>query len=136
MKNLQLKYEENADEMYMSAEQINFFKEKLLHWRNTMLAENDLYKTQLLRENTRLPDILDQSVEVMNRTMVVLEGQRSRMIIQQIAAALKRIEEGSYGYCLQSGEEIGLRRLLAWPIATLSVEAQEQQERRQRLFSV
>lgn len=128
-------YHPSVDEPYMSTCQLAFFKQKLLSWRDKVLAENNQYTFQLLQEIPIVPDQLDQSVEAMNRNMALLNGQRSRIIIQQINAALKRLEDGSYGYCLSSGEEIGLRRLLAWPITTLSLEAQELHERRLRLHS-
>ena len=129
------KYRPRENEPYMSARQINFFREQLLKWRALILRENSQYNSQLNQEMPHLADILDRSVEIMNRNMALLNGQRSRKILLQIGEALERIEDGSYGYCLQSGEEIGLRRLLAWPIATLSIDAQELLERRKRQYS-
>jgi len=135
MGNMALKYQPKSDEPYMSERQMAFFKEKLLSWREIVATESGQYAAQIQQETLRIPDPIDQSVEVMNRNMALLNGQRSRLIIQQINTALGRIEDGSYGYCLSSGEEIGLRRLLAWPIATLSVEVQELHERRMRQYS-
>lgn len=134
MTQIALKYQPDIDEPYMSERQLTYFKEALLDWLGKVSFANDQYAQQLYRETGRAPDLLDESVEVMNRTMALLNGQRSHQIIRQIKAALQRIEDGSYGYCLSSGEEIGLQRLLAWPVATLSVEAQEMHERRVRQF--
>jgi DnaK suppressor protein len=125
----------SVDEPYMSKRQLAFFKQKLRDWLNTMVIENGLYAAQIHEESSRTADLLDQTVEVMNRNLALVNGQRSDKLIQQIRAALQRIEDGTYGYCLSTGEEIGLKRLLAWPIATLSVEAQELRERRMRQFN-
>jgi DnaK suppressor protein len=125
----------SVDEPYMSKRQLAFFKQKLRDWLNTMVIENGLYAAQIHEESSRTADLLDQTVEVMNRNLALVNGQRSDKLIQQIRAALQRIEDGTYGYCLRTGEEIGLKRLLAWPIATLSVEAQELRERRMRQFN-
>ena len=134
MKQQALKFKPEVDEPYMSERQLDYFKNLLVDWLNKVSLENGQYAQQIYRETSRAPDLLDESVEVMNRNMALLNGQRSRQIMRQINAALKRIEDGSYGYCLSSGEEIGLQRLLAWPVATLSVEAQELHERRTRQF--
>ena len=125
----------SIDEPYMSKLQLAFFKQKLSDWLNTMVIENGLYAAQIYEESARTADLLDLTVEVMNRNLALVNGQRSDKLIQQIRAALQRIEDGTYGYCLRTGEEIGLKRLLAWPIATLSVEAQELRERRMRQFN-
>jgi DnaK suppressor protein len=85
------------------------------------------------QDPVRLPDLVDQSVKNMSREMTLVNAQRSRLLVAQINAALRRIEDGSFGYCLASGEEIGLKRLRAWPIATLSVEVQEDREQREKL---
>jgi DnaK suppressor protein len=107
----------------------------LLDWLHQVKTENSKYTSQIHEETARSADLLDQTVELISRNMALVNGQRSSKIIEQIKAALKRIEDGSYGYCLSTGEEIGLKRLLAWPIATLSVEAQELHEKRMRQFS-
>ena len=130
-----MKSQPNFDGAYMSEKQLDFFKQKLLDWLNQVETENTQYTSQILAETARTADLLDQTVELISRNMALVNGQRSGKIIEQIKAALKRIEEGSYGYCLSTGEEIGLKRLLAWPIATLSVDAQEQYEKRMRQFN-
>jgi DnaK suppressor protein len=130
-----LQSQPNFDGAYMSQEQLNYFKQQLLDWLNQVETDNTQYTSQILAETARTADLLDQSVELISRNMALVNGERSNKIIEQIKAALKRIEEGSYGYCLSTGEEIGLKRLLAWPIATLSVEAQELHEKRMRQFN-
>lgn len=130
-----LQSQPNFDGAYMSEKQLDFFKQKLLDWLNQVETENTQYTSQILAETAPIADLLDQTVELISRNMALVNGQRSSKIIEQIKAALKRIEEGSYGYCLSTGEEIGLKRLLAWPIATLSLEAQEQHEKRMRQFN-
>ena len=124
---------QNDSAAYMSTEQVDYFRQRLMAWRETVLNKNDQYNALIQSNPARLPDVIDQSVENMSRDMTLLNAQRSRRLVEQINAALKRIEDGSFGYCLVSGEEIGLQRLLAWPVATLSVDVQEDQERRQRL---
>jgi len=124
------------EEPYMSDAQVRYFRQRLLSWREAVLKKADQCDALLQQERqTRLPDLIDQSVESMSREMTLLNAQRSRRLVEQINAALVRINEGSFGYCLISGEEIGLRRLQAWPIATLAVDVQEQQERRQKMLA-
>lgn len=118
---------------YMSTEQLDYFRQRLEQWRETVLAKTDEYSTLMQQDPVRLPDLVDQSVKNMSREMTLVNAQRSRLLVAQINAALKRIEDGSFGYCLASGEEIGLKRLRAWPIATLSVEVQEDREQREKL---
>lgn len=118
----------SEDEPYMCEQHRSYFRAHLIRWRDSLSQESRNCRTQLNRENARVPDIIDQVTENACRNIVYINGQRSLMIIRQIDAALKRIEDGSYGYCLHSDEKIGLRRLLAWPIATLSITAQEELE--------
>jgi len=120
----------SEEEPYMCEQHRSYFRAQLTQWRDFMVNESRRGHSQLCRENSRVPDILDQVSEYTSRNIAYINGQRSLLIIRQIDAALERIEDGSYGYCLKSGEEIGLRRLLAWPIATLSIEAQEELEYR------
>lgn len=120
----------SEDEPYMCEQHRSYFRAHLIRWRDSLANESRHCRAQLNRENARVPDIIDQVTENASRNIVYINGQRSLMIIRQIDAALKRIEDGSYGYCLQSDEEIGVRRLLAWPIATLSITAQEELEYR------
>jgi DnaK suppressor protein len=123
----------NDSMAYMSTEQLDYFRQRLEQWRETVLAKTDEYSILMQQDPVRLPDLVDQSVKNMSREMTLVNAQRSRLLVAQINAALKRIEDGSFGYCLASGEEIGLKRLRAWPIATLSVEVQEDREQREKL---
>lgn len=123
----------NDSMAYMSTEQLDYFRQRLEEWRETVLAKTDEYSTLMQQDPVRLPDLVDQSVKNMSREMTLVNAQRSRLLVAQINAALKRIEDGSFGYCLASGEEIGLKRLRAWPIATLSVEVQQDRERLQKM---
>lgn len=118
----------SEEEPYMCEQHRLYFRAQLTQWRDFLVNESRRGHRQLHRENFRVPDILDQVAENTSRNIAYINGQRSLLIIRQIDAALARIEDGSYGYCLQSEEEIGLRRLLAWPIATLSIEAQKERE--------
>jgi DnaK suppressor protein len=124
----------SEQEPYMCEQHRSYFRAHLIQWRDSLVHESRRCHIQLHEENRRVPDIIDQVVENTTRNIAYINGQRSLMIIRQIDAALQRIEDGSYGYCLQSEEEIGLRRLLAWPIATLSITAQEEQEHRNSHF--
>ena len=118
----------SEDEPYMCEQHRSYFRAHLIRWKNILTDESRRCNTALHQENSRVPDIIDQVTENTSRNIAYINGQRSLLIIRQIDAALERIEDGSYGYCLQSDEEIGVRRLLAWPIATLSLEAQEELE--------
>lgn len=123
----------NDSAAYMSTEQLDYFRQRLEEWRETVLAKTDEYSTLMQQDPVRLPDLIDQSVKNMSREMTLVNAQRSRRLVAQINAAIERIRDGSFGYCLASGDEIGLKRLHAWPIATLSVEVQEDRERREKV---
>lgn len=118
----------SEEEPYMCEQQRSYFRAYLARWKKFLTDESRRCHTTLNQENNRVPDIIDQVTENASRNIAYMNGQRSLLLIRQIDAALERIEDGSYGYCLQSDEEIGVRRLLAWPIATLSLEAQEELE--------
>jgi DnaK suppressor protein len=127
--------EETADfnsEPYMNDQQQEYFRSKLTNWRKQLSTESRISLKRILDNDQPCGDILDQSVKDSNRAMDFLNRNRQQQLIKQIDAALGRLDDGSFGFCLESGEEIGLQRLLAYPIATLSVEAQEQRERRNR----
>ena len=117
---------------YMSEDQLAYFRSRLLRWRQVLLARERGGLAALAQESGRPADPIDQGGQDVNRQRLFEERQRGARLLREIDAALARIEDGSYGYCLESGEEIGLRRLEALPIATLSLEMQEQREHRQR----
>ena len=125
-------YLPNDTEIYMNSRQRDYFRHQLQQWRTRLRRESRESLERILDNPQPGGDLLDQSVYDSNRAMDFLARKRLEQTIGQIDAALARLQEGSYGYCLESGEEIGIKRLLAYPIATLSVEAQEFRERRVR----
>ena len=127
-------YRPGDDETYMSPRQVEYFRRKLLRWRDEILKGSGETLRQLKEEDTRLPDQSDWATAEMQRSFELRTRDRERKLLSKIDAALQRIEDGSYGYCEETMEPIGLRRLEARPIATLSIEAQERHERRERTF--
>ena len=120
------------EETYMNSRQREFFRHRLKQWRKRLQLESRQSLQQILDNAPQVGDLLDQSVHDANRVMDFLARKRLERTICQIDAALARLNDGSFGYCLETGEEIGIKRLLAYLIATLSVEAQEFREKRQR----
>ena len=125
-------YRPSEEEPFMNDSQIEYFREKLLDWKKSILSESkDTIKG--MKEETRIiPDVADRASEETDRALELRTRDRQRKLISKIDAALRRIDDGSYGFCEESGEPISLKRLDARPIATLSVEAQERHERRER----
>ena len=126
-------YRPADDEPFMNDTQVEYFRRKLLSWKNElMLDSKDTIET--LQDNTRaIPDISDRASEETDRALELRTRDRQRKLVSKIDSALRRIEEGDYGYCEETGEPISLRRLDARPIATMSLEAQERHERRERV---
>jgi len=127
-------YRPSEDEPYMNARQAEYFRRKLLSWRDDILRGSDVTLKQLREEDMRLPDQSDWASAEIQRSFELRTRDRERKLLSKIDAALKRIEDGSYGYCEETQEPIGIRRLEARPIATLSIEAQERHERRERVY--
>jgi len=127
-------YRPTEDEPYMNPRQAEYFRRKLLQWREDILRGSDVTLRQLKEEDMRLPDQSDWASAEIQRSFELRTRDRERKLLSKIEAALKRIEEGSYGYCEETQEPIGVRRLEARPIATLSIEAQERHERRERAY--
>ena len=125
-------YRPSEEEPYMNPRQVEYFRRKLVLWREQLLKESDETWNQLKEESIREIDIIDQGALELSMTLKLKTRDRSRKLIYKIDDALGRINNGTYGYCEQTGEEIGLRRLEARPIATLSIEAQEWHERMER----
>jgi DnaK suppressor protein len=117
----------------MSARQLQYFRKKLLQWREDILAESRETLSNLQTETENHPDLADRATSETDRALELRTRDRQRKLIGKIEAALRRIDDGSYGYCEDTGEPIGLARLDARPIATMSVEAQERHERRERV---
>lgn len=128
------KYRPNTKETFMNERQREYFRAKLLAWKEEILRESRETLTQLQVDNQNHSDIADRASSETDRAIELRARDRQRKLIAKIDAALKRIEEGTYGYCEETGEPISLKRLDARPIATLSIEAQEQHERRERVY--
>jgi DnaK suppressor protein len=125
-------YRPSEDEEFMNQQQLEYFRQKLLRWRAELLAESTETLHHLKEESLLKPDLTDRASLETERAIELRTRDRERKLISKIDAALTRIEDGSYGYCEESDEPIGLRRLEARPIATLSLEAQERHERMER----
>ena len=122
-------YTPSSDEEYMSPMQLEYFRRKLLDWRAELLQESDNTISHLKEENWQEPDINDRATLETDAALELRTRDRYRKLVNKIDAALARIADGSYGYCEDTGEEIGISRLEARPIATLTIEAQEKHER-------
>jgi DnaK suppressor protein len=126
-------YRPSDDEPFMNERQLAYFKQKLLDWKDEILRESRETVSNLQTETENHPDLVDRASSETDRALELRTRDRQRKLISKIDAALRRIEDGSYGYCEETGEPIGLARLEARPTATLSLEAQEQHERRERV---
>jgi RNA polymerase-binding transcription factor len=125
-------YRPSEDEEFMNPLQLEFFRQRLLRWRAELLAESSETLQHLKEESLSEPDIADRATLETDRFTELRTRDRERKLISKIDEALQRIEDGTYGYCEETDEPIGLRRLEARPIATLSLEAQERHERLER----
>jgi DnaK suppressor protein len=127
-------YQPSDDEPFMNERQREYFRSKLLTWKDEILHESKETLLSLQDENNVLPDLADRASTETDRALELRTRDRQRKLISKIEAALKRIDDGSYGFCEETGEPISLRRLDARPIATLSIEAQERHERREKVY--
>ena len=126
-------YKPTDDEEFMSDKQLEYFQKKLLDWKNSLLAEGK-ETIEGMQEGTRnIPDMADRASEETDRALELRTRDRQRKLVAKIESALRRIEDGSYGFCEVTGEPISLKRLEARPIATMSLEAQEQHERKEKV---
>ena len=126
-------YRPHDDEPFMNERQLKYFRNKLLAWKEDILRESRETVGHLQTETENHPDLADRASSETDRALELRTRDRQRKLINKIDAAIRRIEDGSYGYCEDTGEPIGLARLDARPIATLSLEAQERHERRERV---
>ena len=126
-------YRPRDDEPFMNERQQKYFRNKLLAWRDDILRESRETLGHLQAETENHPDVADRASSETDRSLELRTRDRQRKLINKIDSAIRRIEDGSYGYCEDTGEPIGLARLDARPIATLSLEAQERHERRERV---
>jgi DnaK suppressor protein len=125
-------YRPSDDEEFMSPLQVEYFRQKLLRWRAELLADSAETLKSLQEESLLKPDLTDRASLETERAIELRTRDRERKLISKIDAALVRLEDGTYGYCEETDEPIGIRRLEARPIATLSIEAQERHERMER----
>ena len=130
------KYIPNEKEEYMNAKQKAYFKSRLMEWKNEIIESNNksLYLKEVDHEISS-PDIIDQAASQTEKTVEMRTLNRQRKLISKIDQAIKRIKNDTYGYCEETGEPIGIKRLIARPIATLSIEAQEKHERNEKIFA-
>jgi DnaK suppressor protein len=127
-------YRPSEDEPFMNERQKAYFRRKLNDWKDDILHESKLTLDTLQQENSNHPDLADRASSETDRAVELRARDRQRKLISKIDAALSRIEDGTYGFCEETGEPISLQRLSARPIATMSVEAQERHERRERVY--
>ena len=127
-------YRPTEDEPFMNPRQREYFRAKLEDWRNEILKESRGTLDNLQEENQNHPDMADRASSESDRALELRTRDRQRKLISKIDAALKRIDDGTYGYCEETGDPIGIARLDARPIATLSLEAQEMPERREKVY--
>ena len=126
-------YKPSDDETFMNSRQLGYFKQKLLDWKDEILRESRETVSHLQKETENHPDLADRASSETDRSLELRTRDRQRKLIFKIDEALRRVDDGSYGYCEETGEPIGLARLDARPIAILSLEAQERHERRERV---
>jgi DnaK suppressor protein len=134
-KTIKKKYVPNSKEKYMCAKHKKFFTEELLKWKKDIIKANNL--GNLLNssdDNFSSADIVDQASSYTDKTVEMKSLNRSRKLISKINAALQRLKDGTYGFCEETSEPIGIKRLMARPVATLSIEAQEKHERDEKIF--
>ena len=130
------KYIPNEKEKYMSAKQKMYFKTRLIEWKNEIIESNNksLYLSEVDQEISS-PDIIDQASSQTEKTVEMRTLNRQRKLLTKIDQAIKKINNNTYGYCEETGEPIGLKRLIARPIAKLSIEAQEKHEKNEKIFA-
>ena len=130
------KYIPNSKEKYMCDKHKKFFKEKLINWKNEIIESNakGLYLNEVDREISSA-DVVDQASSQTEKTVEMRTLNRQIKLLSKINKAIKRINNDAYGYCEETGEPIGLKRLIARPIATLSIEAQEKHEKNEKIFA-
>lgn len=127
-------YKPNSKEEYMNEMQLEYFRQKLLLWKKELLAQSSDTLEELRQGGLNQPDDVDRASLETDKSLDLRTKDRARKLIIKIDQALSRIEDGEYGYCQETGEEIGVERLMARPIATLCIEAQERHERLEKTY--
>ena len=135
MTKLSKNYKPTQKEKFMNAKMKEYFRQKLVSWKKDLLKESSQTLNNLQSENEAKPDITDRASEEIDRSFELRTRDRERKLINKIDAALQRIEDGSYGYCDETGDPISIKRLEARPVATLSLEAQEMHEKAEKRIS-
>jgi RNA polymerase-binding protein DksA len=135
MTKLPKNYKPTKKEKFMNAKMKEYFRQKLVSWKKDLLKESSQTLNNLQNENEAKPDITDRASEEIDRSFELRTRDRERKLINKIDAALQRIEDGSYGYCDETGDPISIKRLEARPVATLSLEAQEMHEKAEKRIS-
>ena len=128
------RYRPDESEPFMNERQLTYFRQKLIGWKGDILREARETRSHLQNENRSHPDLADRASSESHRAVELRARDRQRKLIAKIDAALQRIETRAYGYCEETGDQISLKRLDARPIATLSIEAQERHEQRERVY--
>jgi len=128
-------YIPNTKEKYMCAKHKEYFRKVLEDWKKELTLQNDKILFNELDDNDTSADIVDQATSITGKAIEMRTVNRNKKLISKIESSLKKIKDGSYGYCEETGEEIGLKRLIARPIANLTVEAQEKHEREEKTFA-
>ena len=133
MATISKKYRPTKKEKFMNSKMKEYFRLKLIKWKKDLLKESSQTLTKLrIEENSPKPDLTDRATEEIERSFELKTRDRERKLINKINGALNRIDDGSYGYCEETGEPIGIKRLEARPVATLSLEAQEIHEKKEK----
>ena len=132
MTKLPKNYKPTQKEKFMNAKMKEYFRQKLVNWKNELLKESSQTLNNLQNENEAKPDITDRASDEIDRSFELRTRDRERKLINKIDAALQRIDDGSYGYCDETGDPISIKRLEARPVATMSLEAQEMHERAEK----
>ena len=128
-------YKPTAKEKYMCAKHKAFFRQLLSKWKNDLIDQNNRIIFGNSDDNASSADIVDQATSYSGKTVEMITVNRNKKLISKIDGSLKKIDEGTYGFCEETGEEIGLKRLIARPIASLTVEAQEKHEKQEKIFA-
>jgi len=126
-------YRPSADEKFMNERQREYFRKKLINWKEEIVRESRGTLDQLAEENNQMPDIADRASSETDKALELRTRDRQRKLISKIDSAIRKIDTGEYGFCEETGEPISLKRLEARPVATLSLEAQERHERNEKV---
>lgn len=128
-------YKPSSKEKYMCAKHKAYFKQLLFNWKKELIEQNNRIVFNDMDDNSASADVVDQATSYTGKAVEMRTVARNKKLINKIEDAVQKIEEGTYGYCEETGEEIGLKRLMARPIASLTIEAQEKHEKLEKIFA-